>query len=89
MAMGASSSAVAMGVLRHSGVVMATGIAAGLPSAFLAARMAGSMLLGVKAEQLSIYAVCVSVLLIVGLLSSYLPARRAAKAEPVEALRHS
>ena len=89
MALGASPSAVAMGVLRQSGLVIAIGILAGLPFAFMAARMAGSMLWGVKLEQLSIYAVCVSLLLIVGMLSAYLPARRAAKVEPDEALRHS
>jgi predicted permease len=89
MALGASPSAVTMGVLRHSGLVIAIGIVAALPFAFMAARTAGSMLWGVKAEQLSIYAICISLLLIVGMLSAYLPARRAAKVEPVEALRHS
>ena len=89
MALGASPFSVAMGVLRHSGLVIAIGVIAGLPFAFMAARMAGSMLWGVNAEQLSIYGVCVSLLLIVGMLSAYLPARRAAKVEPVEALRHS
>ena len=39
------------GVLRHSGIVIAIGIIGGLPFAFMAARMAGSMLWGVKAEQ--------------------------------------
>jgi predicted permease len=89
MALGASPSAVALRVLRHTGLVIAIGLLAGLPFAFMAARMAGSLLWGVKAEQPSIYAVCVSLLLIVGILSAYLPARRAAKVEPVEALRHS
>jgi predicted permease len=89
MALGASPSAVALRVLRHSGLVVAIGIAAGLPFAIAAARMAESMLWGVQAEQLSIYVVCVALLLLVGMLSAYLPARRAAQVEPVEALRHS
>jgi len=89
MALGASPSAVAMSVLRHSGLLIATGILAGLPFAFLAARMAASMLWGVKAEQLSIYAVCVTLLFIGGMLSAYLPARRAANVEPVEVLRNN
>jgi predicted permease len=89
MALGASPSAVAISVLRHSGLVIAIGILAGLPFAFMTARMAGSMLWGVKAEQLSTYVVGAGLLLIVGMLSAYLPARRAAKVEPLEALRHN
>lgn len=89
MALGASPSVVAMSVLRHSGLLIAIGILAGLPFAFLAARMAASMLWGVKAEQLSIYAVCITLLFIGGMLSAYLPARRAANVEPVEVLRNN
>jgi predicted permease len=89
MALGASPSAVAISVLRHSGLVIAMGIVAGLPFAFMTARMAGSMLWGVNAEQLSTYAVSVGLLLIVGMLSAYIPARRAANVQPLDALRHN
>ena len=89
MALGASPSAVAAGVLRQSGMVIALGIVAGLPFAFVAARMADSMLWGVKADEPLTYIACAGLLCLVGLVSAYLPARRAAAVEPIEALRHA
>ena len=88
MALGASPSSVAFSVLRESALVVAAGLLAGLPFAFLAARTADSMLWGVKSSDPLIYVAGVALLCLVGFASAWLPARRAAAIEPAEALRH-
>jgi ABC-type antimicrobial peptide transport system permease subunit len=56
--------------------------------AFAASRLISKWLFGLSpADPVSIVA-GVSVLLVVALLASYLPARRAARIDPMEALRH-
>ncbi|HYP08661.1 MAG TPA: ABC transporter permease, partial [Bryobacteraceae bacterium] len=85
MALGASPSSVAMAILRQSAIVIALGVLAGLPLAIVAARIADSMLFGVTANEPLTYFKCVGLLGLVGLVSAYLPARRAAAVEPVEA----
>jgi ABC-type antimicrobial peptide transport system permease subunit len=89
MALGASPSTVAVGVLRQSGVVVGLGLIAGLPFAVMGARIAGSMLWGVTSGDPLIYAACCVILCLVGLLSAYVPARRAAAVQPIDALRHN
>jgi predicted permease len=88
MALGASPSSVALTVLRRSGAAIATGLLAGLPFAFVAARMADTMLWGVKAGDPMIYISCAALLCAAGIASAYVPARRASAIAPAEALRH-
>lgn len=87
MALGASASRVKWTVLRRSGAVVILGLLCGLPLAYVAARMAESLLYGVNANEPFAYATGAAVLGIASLLSSYVPARRAAAVEPVEILR--
>jgi putative ABC transport system permease protein len=89
MALGASPSTVAISVLRQSGLVVAAELVCGLAFAFLAARMADSMLWGVKPSDPAIYAMGIAVLCVAGFVSAYLPARRASAIEPSEALRQN
>ncbi|HVS22712.1 MAG TPA: ABC transporter permease [Gammaproteobacteria bacterium] len=63
------------------------GVAAGLPLAYAATRFVESLLFGVKPQSLDVYAVVVATLVAVGLAASYLPARRAVRVDPVQALR--
>jgi ABC-type antimicrobial peptide transport system permease subunit len=88
MALGASPSSITYGVLRQSGLIVLAGFLAGLPFAFVAARMADSMLWGVKSSDPTIYIIAVALLVIVGFASAYVPARRASAIEPAVALRH-
>jgi putative ABC transport system permease protein len=63
------------------------GLGLGLAAAFAVTRLLSSVLYGVKANDLLTYA-CVSLLLAgVAFLASYIPARRAASIEPMQALR--
>ena len=88
MAIGAQKWHVISLVLRDLVFVLFVGLLLGLPFAFGATRWLESFLFGVKPlDPLSLSA---SVLLIAGiaLLAGYLPARRAAKIDPMRALRH-
>ena len=89
MALGASPSSVALGVLRQSGLMLVAGLLFGLPFAILAARSADSMLWGVNASDPVIYIVGGALLCLVGAVSALVPARRASAIEPADALRHT
>jgi ABC-type antimicrobial peptide transport system permease subunit len=63
------------------------GIVAGLAVALVVVRLFAALLFGVSATNLATYALSGVVLLAVGALSSYVPARRAMRVDPVVALR--
>ena len=88
LALGAQPRQVLGMILREATWISLTGIAVGLTAAFFLARLVKSMLYGLQpADPVSL--ISGAVLLIgVGLAASWLPARRAASVQPVEALRH-
>lgn len=88
MAIGARRAQVVSLVLGNLVLVVLTGLLLGLPFAFGAARWLESFLFGVR--PFDPLALSGSVLLIAGiaLLAGYLPAQRAAKIDPMRALRH-
>ena len=88
MALGATPLSVALSVLRRSVLVISIGLLCGLPFAFWEARTADTMLWGVKASDPLIYLGSAALLCVVGIVSAYLPARRASAVEPAIALRH-
>jgi len=67
--------------------VTLAGIAIGLMLSTMAARLLASLLYGVSPTDAATWAAAVAVWLAVGLLACWLPARRAARVEPVIALR--
>jgi putative ABC transport system permease protein len=67
---------------------MAIGIGIGLVIAVAATRVMRSVLFDVAPTDLMTYVGVSAILLIAALVASYLPARRAARIHPMEALRH-
>ena len=67
---------------------VAIGIAIGFLVALAATRVMATLLYGVSANDLSIYAVVIALLSAAAFLASYVPARRAMKVDPMVALRY-
>lgn len=92
MALGARVGSILRLVLRESALLVFVGVVLGIPAAFVAARLATStisdFLFGVKATDTATIAAAACALLVVGVLASLLPARRAARVDPIIALRH-
>ena len=86
-ALGAIESRIALMVLGEGLRTAAIGIVLGTAAALVAARSLGSLLYGVSAADPAIYATVIFTLLGVALAASYLPARRAARVDPMIALR--
>jgi ABC-type antimicrobial peptide transport system permease subunit len=63
-------------------------VAAGLGGALAMGRLVASLLYGVKANDAKTLAVSAMVLIVVALGASWIPARRAARVNPMLALRH-
>jgi predicted permease len=88
MALGANPTEVLLLVLRQALTLAGTGIVIGLAGAFAVTQLLGSMLFEVKATDPVTYAGVVVLLAFVALVASYIPARRAARVDPIVALRY-
>jgi putative ABC transport system permease protein len=87
MALGANSSDLVRQVIRDGLVLMLPGILGGLAASLALTRLLGSLLYNIQpTDPLTLVAVC-GLLLLVGILASWLPARRAAAVDPVGSLR--
>jgi len=88
LALGAEPGRVRRMILRESTVLAVVGIAVGAAGAVALARLVKSMLYGVAPYDAVTLAGGVALLLAVALGASWIPARRAAGIEPMQALRH-
>jgi predicted permease len=88
LALGAERGTIIAMILR-SGLLLATmGIIPGLVAAFLLTQLIAALLYGVSPSDPSTFLSVSVVLVAVALLASYIPARRAAKVDPMVALRY-
>jgi putative ABC transport system permease protein len=87
MALGARADQVQGMVVKQGARVVAIGVATGLVAAFVCTRSLDSLLYGVQPVDIATFAVMSLAMAAIGLLASYLPARRASHLDPVESLR--
>lgn len=87
MALGAQRGDVAGMVLRDAGILVGIGLAVGLAVSLLGAKMVAGLLFGVKPRDPTVLITASAVLLVTGLFAAWWPSRRAARIEPMEALR--
>jgi predicted permease len=88
MALGAKQSNVRWLVMREIAVMVLAGIVIGVPATLAGGRLVTHMLFGLQDNDPLSIAVAVGVLLLVGLVAGYFPARRASQVDPMVALRY-
>jgi putative ABC transport system permease protein len=88
MALGAQSERIVGMVLGQALVLVAAGMALGLTAAFFLARLIASMLYGVEPRNVAVFASVPIVLAVVASAAAAIPAYRASRVDPLEALRY-
>ncbi|HSM60182.1 MAG TPA: FtsX-like permease family protein, partial [Longimicrobiales bacterium] len=86
MALGADAGRVRRMVLRYAAALTVPGVLLGMAGALAGARLLDALLFGVKRNDPVAYTLTVLVFLGVGLLSGWLPARRATRVDTVQVL---
>ena len=87
MALGATPAAVARLVMGHAARWTLAGAALGIVGSWFAARLLGAMLFHVSARDPWILAAAAAVLWAIAMLAAWVPSRRAARVDPMQALR--
>jgi ABC-type antimicrobial peptide transport system permease subunit len=87
MAFGARARDVLWLVLRQSLGMILTGVGVGIAGAWAAGRLLLRLVDGMRPAEPSTFAIMISVLVVAGLVASFLPARRASRTDPMSALR--
>ncbi len=87
MALGATAGVVRRQVVSQGTKVVLVGVGVGIAAAFAATRLLGALLYDVKAVDPVVFAAMSIMMVGVGVLASYVPARRASGVAPIEALR--
>ena len=88
MALGAARTSITWMVMREIVLLVAVGIAIGVPVTVVGSKWVQAMLFGMKGADVTSVTSAILLLLVVGLLAGYLPARRAARVDPMVALRY-
>jgi ABC-type lipoprotein release transport system permease subunit len=87
MALGATAGVVQRQVVTQGTKVVLVGVVIGLAAAIAATRLLGTLLYDVQAVDPLVFAGMSAMMIAVGMLASYIPARRASGVDPLEALR--
>jgi putative ABC transport system permease protein len=87
MALGAARGRIVGMVVRQASVVVAAGLAIGLGAAFALTRVMRNLLFGVTATDLATFCSLAAALGVIALLASYIPALKAARVDPLTAMR--
>jgi predicted permease len=87
IALGATPRGIGLLVLRHGLAIAAVGLGLGVAGAFVVTRLMRSLLFGVGAADPTTYLAVAVFVAATALLASYIPARRAARLDPMRSLR--
>ena len=87
MALGAQGTQVRRMVVTQGTRVVAVGVVAGLAVALVASRALTTLLYGVETLDVGTFVGMSTMMMMVGLLASWLPARKASGVDPIESLR--
>jgi predicted permease len=87
LALGASRAQILTLILKQELVMLASGLALGVGGALGLTRFLSRLLFGIEANDAVSYGAASLLLLLVGILAGYLPARQAMKVDPITALR--
>jgi putative ABC transport system permease protein len=87
LALGAEPAGVSRMIVRQGGLVALAGTAIGLAIALAGSRLIESLLYGVSSRDPGVFATMTVILLFIALFACWLPARRAARLNPLDALR--
>ena len=87
MALGAALGDIRIMVLREGLALIAFGLAIAAPLSFAGARLLSGLLFGVHSGDAYTIVLAVTFVALVGILASYLPASRATRVAPIQALR--
>ena len=88
MALGAQPGDVLRMIVGHGLMLALTGVAIGLTASFALTRLMKGLLFGISATDPITFAAISLLLTLIGLLASWIPAQRATKVDPLEALRY-
>ncbi len=88
VALGAQRADILRSVLREGLLLVAVGVAIGLPCALAATRVIQSVIFGISSVDFATFALVIGTLASVGIVASYIPAQRAMRVDPMAALRN-
>ena len=87
MALGATAAAVRGQIVSQGARVVLVGVVIGVAAALASTRLLRTLLYGVKPLDALVFATMSLLMIAIGALASYMPARRASSVDPIEALR--
>jgi predicted permease len=87
-ALGATAGSLQWLIVKRAGGIAAVGVAIGLPLLWMAGRWLNSVLIDVSPQDPLSISTAIAVLAMASALAAWWPARRAARVDPIEALKH-
>jgi predicted permease len=88
MALGAEHGSVIRMIFKETSVLIGAGMLGGIAAVFATTRLVESRLYGLTAMDPATIAIALGILAVVALIAGYVPAARAARVNPIAALRH-